>query len=102
MLIKITTKKGVIVTTTKTDELCIKHGHVLLGKENQEQLIDKKEILAIEIEDYSSQEYTYSFPNLNTNDWSSSLCSLITINVRNKYIRKFLSWIFQQQPTKIK
>ena len=99
MLIKITTKNGVIVTTGDIKDVNLSNGFFNLVDEGRDLLVCKNELLSIHIEDVPSNEQTYVFPDTNVNQWNSSVSSLITIKVRNKFIRKFLSWIFPHYKT---
>lgn len=99
MLITITTKKEVIITTGESLDVCFVNGNLLIEGDTTLQ-IPREELLSLKFDDLQSREESYSFSKTNTSQWITSVSSLLTIKVKNKLLRSILTWLFPQQQTR--
>lgn len=101
MLLKITTKKGVILTAPDPDSVRFNIGGIeFFNTDGQGVRVDKKDLLDIEISDIQSYESSYKLNGTDVSTSISNNTNIITVRIKTKWLRRLIIWLFGPQPIK--
>lgn len=104
MLVKAQTKKGTEITVVDSNSKVsfTDQGLVLTSESGVVSTIPTRELIEISFKDIQNCEVSYTLEGYDTETWTSYLKDVISIKVKNKVIRKILTWLFKQPTTQLK